>query len=294
MIFSARKQNKYSVPSLLIALGLAAHGTAFAQTVNTVSSSGSGTQLEEIVVTAEKVQSTAQRTPAMIEVVSSDTLQRQQVLEILDLNSILTDTQIVPILTATQIYIRGIGSSFVDPRSDPVVAASINGLFFARPLPVGFGFLDVSRVEVLEGPQGTLYGRNSAAGAINIITNRPTNEFGGSFSATGGNLGANDFTGVLNLPITNDFAIRVAADRDRRDGYIGGYYDDVNNDSGRISALWTPTDKLTVYVESAYTRIGGHGSFTESYPCDGSVAWSLIVPKACPPPGLLSGTARRH
>jgi iron complex outermembrane recepter protein len=288
---SDQTQKRFIVPGLLIALGVAAQGLAFAQVAaGTSQSTDSGAQLEEIVVTAEKVQSTAQRTPAVIEVVNQETLQRQHIVDVTDLNSILTDTQIVPILTATQIYIRGIGSSFVDPRSDPVVAASINGLFFARPLPVGFGFLDVSRIEVLEGPQGTLYGRNSAAGAINIITNRPTNDFGGSFSATGGNLGANDFTGVLNLPITNDLAVRIAADRDRRDGYIGGYYDDVNNDSGRISALWTP-GSLSVYIETAYTKIGGHGSFTESYPCDGSVAWSLVVPKACPPPGLLSGTA---
>jgi iron complex outermembrane recepter protein len=291
MMFSG-PPNRYFILNLLIALGFAAHSTTFAQTAaNSVQTSGSGSELEEIVVTAERVQSTAQRTPATIEVVNSETLLRQNIVEVTDLNSILTDTQIVPILSGTQIYIRGIGSSFIDPRADPVVATSINGLFFARPLPVGFGFLDVSRVEVLEGPQGTLYGRNSAAGAVNIVTNRPTNEFGGSFSATGGNLGANDFTGVLNLPITNDLSVRIAADRNRRDGYIGGYYDDINNDSGRISALWTPISGLSIYLETGYTRIGGHGSFTESYPCASSVAWSLIVPKACPPPGLLSGTA---
>ncbi|HEY0747115.1 MAG TPA: TonB-dependent receptor [Steroidobacteraceae bacterium] len=278
--FCAQAHYKY----LVLSAALVAQGSAWAQ------SASRGDQLEEIIVTAEKVQSTAQRTPANIEVVSSDTLQRQNIVEITDLNSVLTGTQIVPIGTATQFYIRGIGSSFIDPRADPVVAASINGLFYARPLPIGFGFLDVSRVEVLEGPQGTLYGRNSAAGAINIVTNRPTREFGGSFSASGGNLGANYFTAVLNLPITDDFALRIAGDRDRRKGYISGYYDDINNDSGRLSALWTP-GALSVYFETNYTRIGGHGSFTGSYPCDGSVAWSLVVPTACPPRGLRSGTA---
>jgi iron complex outermembrane receptor protein len=292
IIFNTQPHNRYVIPSLLIALTVGIYGAAFAQTARTgVPTSGTWAELEEIVVTAEKVQSTAQHTPATIEVVNSETLQRQNIVEVTDLNNILTDTQIVPIIGSTQIYIRGIGSTFIDPRADPAVATSINGLFFARPLPVGFGLLDVSRVEVLEGPQGTLYGRNSAAGAVNFVTNQPTHDFGGSFSASGGNLGANDFTGVVNLPVTNDLSVRIAADRDRRDGYIDDYYNDINNDAGRISALWTPSDTLSVYVETAYTRIGGHGTFTESYPCAGSVAFSVVVPKACPPAGLLSGTA---
>jgi iron complex outermembrane receptor protein len=88
--------------------------------------------------------------------------------------------------------------------------------------------------------------------------------------------------------------VRVAVTRDRRDGYIGGYYDDIHHDAGRISALWTPTDKLTIYAESDYVKVGGHGGFTESYPCVGSVAsvaWSLVVPPGCAPPFLNSGTA---
>src|SRR5579863_4522219 len=226
---------------VLIGTIVAAEGAAVAQTQATQPGAAPETQLQEVVVTAEKIQSTAQRIPATIEVVNADTLQRQQIVEFTDLNSILSDTQIVPIIGGTQVFIRGLGSVFIDPRADPVVATSLNGLFFARPLPYGFGFLDVARVEDLEGPQGTLYGRNSAAGAINIVTNRPTNEFGGSLQISGGNLGANDVTGVLNLPVSDQLAIRIAANRDRRQGYIGGYYDDINNDTGRISILYTPS-----------------------------------------------------
>jgi iron complex outermembrane recepter protein len=277
--------------AVLIGSIVAAEGVAVAQTQATQPGAAPEIQLQEVVVTAEKIQSTVQRIPATIEVVDADTLQRQHIVEFTDLNSILSDTQIVPIIGGTQVFIRGLGSVFIDPRADPVVATSLNGLFFARPLPFGFGFLDVARVEDLEGPQGTLYGRNSAAGAINIVTNRPTNEFGGSLQVSGGNLGANDVTGVLNLPVTDQLAIRIAADRDRRQGYIGGYYDDINNDTGRISILYTPTDRLTIYLQSDYTHIGGHGSLTESWHCANSVAWSLIVPLACPPPHLLSGVA---
>ena len=248
-------------------------------------------QVQEVVVTAERRESTVQRTAATVDVVGSAQLQRQRIVEFTDLNSVLLDTQIVPIVGQTQVTIRGIGSNFIDPRADPAVSTSLNGLFFDRPLPLGFSFLDISRVEDLEGPQGTLYGRNSAAGALNIITNQPSQRFGGFVQATGGNLGANEFTGALNVPLTDTLAVRVAYDHDRRDGYIGGYYDDVNNDTGRIIVKWQPIAPLTVSLESDYINIGGHGGFSESYPCAPSQAWSLTDPKGCPPAGLRSGLA---
>ena len=306
--FKAPSKSGLLLSTALLGFSLAAHGAALAQTAgsagpalgatgpaagvvpqNTPATAAPANQLQEIVVTAEKRETTVQRTPATVEVLGNAQLQRQRVVELTDLNSVLLDTQVLSVLAATQVTIRGIGSNFVDPRADPAVATSVNGLFFDRPLPVGFGFLDVSRVENLEGPQGTLYGRNAAAGALNIITNQPTHTFGGMVQATGGNLGENDFTGVLNLPLTDQLAVRFAYDRDRRDGYIGGYYDDKHNDVGRISVRWTPTDKLTVYGEADYLSVGGHGDATTSYPCAPSQAYVLFDPAACVPAGLRTG-----
>lgn len=237
--------------------------------------------LETVVVTAEKRESLAQHTAAAISVIDSTVLSNQKVKQLTDLNNVLSDTQIVPVLISTQVSIRGIGSNFVDQRADPAVATSINGLYYDRALPVGFGFLDVARVEVLKGPQGTLYGRNAAAGAINIVTNQPTNEFGGSIQVTGGNLGENDIIAIVNLPVDDTLALRVAYDRDRRDGYLGGYYNDIHSDTGRVSARWTPTNKLTIYVEGNYIKLGGHGAEVSPWPCAGSKPWSLYVPKTC-------------
>ncbi len=287
---------------------LATHSVALAQTAGSASpatgpssTSGprnsqapaapasSGGTLQEVVVTAERRESTVQRTAATVDVVGNAQLQRQRIVQLTDLNSVLLDTQIVNIVSSTQVTIRGIGSNFVDPRADPSVATSVNGLFFDRSLPLGFSFLDVARVEDLEGPQGTLYGRNALAGAINIITNQPTQKFGGMVQATGGNLRENDFTGVLNLPLTDDLAVRVAYDRNRRDGYIGGYYNDINNDTSRISARWTPTDKLTVFAEADYINVGGHGGATTAYPCSPSQAYVLYDPLTCVATGFRSG-----
>ena len=235
-------------------------------------------QLQEIVVTAEKRESTAQKTAASLDVIGSDTLAKQNIVQIQDLNAVLPSVQLLPFVNSIQVAIRGIESNFIDPRADPVVAVSVNGLFFDRPLPTGFAFLDVSRVEDLNGPQGTLYGRNAVGGAINIVTNQPSNKFGGSVSAEGGNYGTNNFTGVLNVPVTDTLAVRVAYGRDRRDGYLGGFYDDVNSDTARASVRWRPIDRLTVYGEADYLHQGGHGSASEAYPCNGAQPWSLTVP----------------
>ena len=213
-----------------------------------------------------------------LDVVSSDTLANQNILQIQDLNAVLPSVQLLPFVNSIQVAIRGIESNFIDPRADPAVAVSVNGLFFDRPLPSGFAFLDVSRVEDLNGPQGTLYGRNAVGGAINIVTNQPSNKFGGSVTAEGGNYGENNFTGVLNVPVSDTLAVRAAYGRDRRDGYVGNYYDDINSDTARLSARWKPTDKLTVYGESDFLHQGGHGAVQESYPCTGSQPWSLTIP----------------
>jgi iron complex outermembrane receptor protein len=272
-------RSKLLMSSALVAGVLAMHAPAHAEAAD--ASAAPSTELQEVVVTAERRETKLQKTAAAVEVVGVETLQRQHVVDLMDLNSVLTSTQIVPIGTQQQIIIRGIGNNFIDTRADPAVATSINGLFYSRPLPVGFGFLDVSRVENLEGPQGTLYGRNSAAGALNIITNQPTNTFGGRLQATAGNLGAYGLTGVVNLPLGDNFAIRAAYEGERRDGYIGGFYNDTHTDMGRLSARWTPTDKLTVYAEGDYIHIGGHGGITEAYPCGNATPWSLVVPASC-------------
>jgi iron complex outermembrane receptor protein len=250
-------------------------------TTTTQENSGAEAQVSDIVVTAERRESTVQRTAATIEVLSSVQLDRQRVTQLTDLNSVLLTTQILPVAGQTQFTVRGIGSNFIDPRADPAVAFSVNGLFYSRPLPQGFGFLDVARVEALEGPQGTLYGRNSAAGAVNVITNMPTADLGGSLQVTAGNLGANQITAVVNLPVTSGLAVRLAYDRNRRDGYVGGYYSDINTDSARGIISWTGLDRLSVVGQIDYTHVGGHGATQTSYACGSSEPWSLLVPQEC-------------
>jgi iron complex outermembrane receptor protein len=283
-----RKTLLGSAAPLLMSAALApvhawgAESVAAPPTARPTESQANVASVQEVVVTAEKRESTVQRTAATVSVVNSTVLMRQQIVDLKDLNAVLPNVQIVPVVNSLQITIRGIGSDFIDPRADPGAAASLNGLYFDRPLPNGFAFLDVSRVEVLAGPQGTLYGRNAAAGAINIITNQPTNHFEGYIEGTVGSLDDNDLTAVVNVPLGDDLAVRAAYARDRRDGYLGGYYDDVHDDTSRVSALWRPSDRLSVFLESDYLQTGGHGQANEAWPCTGAQPWSLVVPANCP------------
>ncbi len=257
-------------------------GSAPATTQAGIPAAANSAKIEEVVVTAEKRSSTAQRTAAALTVIGSARLQSQHIVQVRDLNNVLPDVQIVPVANSLQVAIRGIGSNFIDPRADPATSVSVNGLYFTRALPGGFALLDVARVEALDGPQGTLYGRNAAAGAINIITNQPsTDRISGLLQGTYGSYDENDATAILNVPLSDKLAVRGAYERDRRNGYVGDYFNDNQSDTGRISIKWTPTEDLRIYAETDLTELGGHGNTAAGYPCPGTTPFSTFLPASC-------------
>ena len=130
-------------------------------------------ELTEVVVTAEKRPADLEHTPIAMSVVGTAELQSRHLDSLTDLNGVVPGVQIYPVLNSTQVSVRGLGSTFLDPRAQPGVASSLDGLYFAQPTSNGGGFFDIARIEMLKGPQGTLEGRNAAASAINVITNRP-------------------------------------------------------------------------------------------------------------------------
>jgi len=122
----------------------------------------------------------------------------------------------------------------------------------------------VARVEVLKGPQGTLYGRNANGGSINVITNEAQlNETSGDFNVEYGNFNLSHTDGAVNLPIGDTAAIRIAANAVHRSGYLSdGTNDDVQQ-GGRVRFKWEPTDDLTLRLNTDYSHIGGdNGGYT--------------------------------
>ena len=236
-------------------------------------------ELSEIVVTAQKRVADLQNTPIAMSVVGAADLESRHLQDLTDLNGVVPGVQIYPLINSTQISIRGLGSTFLDPRAQAAVASSLDGLYFAQPTSNGGGFFDIARIEVLKGPQGTLEGRNAAAGAISVITNRPDlQNFETSAAVTAGNYGLWTTEGMINLPVSNDLAFRAAFQTVDHKGYIAHVYNDAKDDYGRVEALWTPLDRLTIFNELNYNHVGGYGPVAEYHPFGGIAPWTLGAP----------------
>jgi iron complex outermembrane receptor protein len=251
----------------------------------------SGSRLEEVVVTAEKRSAKAQATPIAITVVPAKQLQTRHVEDLTDLGALLPSVQMIPVSQTVQVSIRGVGSNFFDPRGQTSVSESIDGLAYARPAQVGNSFFDISRVEVLNGPQGTLYGTNAAAGAVNIVTNQPVNHYDGYIEASIGNYLMRGYAGMINIPVTDDLEIRIAGKGVYHNGYIENYYDDAANNAVRATVKWTPTNAFSAVFSYNYSDFNGHGVTPDSYPCD-SKPYSNSVSQACAAPGGRQLSAR--
>ncbi len=175
--------------------------------------------IEEIIVTAQRRETRLQDTPLAVTAISGAALERQPLTDTLQLG------QRIPALVLTQRFgvlqaaIRGVGGTDLTLGSDPRVAFHVDGVYISRGAAQVSGLYDVDRVEVVQGPQGTLYGRNATAGAINVITRAPTKDFSGYVRQTIGNYGLFKTDAAINVPLGEEVALRVATEIINRDGF---------------------------------------------------------------------------
>jgi iron complex outermembrane recepter protein len=177
-------------------------------------------------------------------------------------------TKVVPALQVANaagpyalFYLRGVGNFNGNSLSDSAVAVNLDGVVLARPSSTSGLFYDLERVEVLKGPQGTLYGRNATGGAINIITRKPQlGVFGGDLSASYGNYDALQLNGAVNLPIGDNAAMRAAGQYLRHDGYMSDGTSDQQDASARLQFRWEPSASTTVQLGADYFDQGGRGT----------------------------------
>jgi iron complex outermembrane receptor protein len=218
--------------------------------------------LEEIVVTARKTSESLQITPVAVTALSEATLLEKQVLEVTDLQrttpSISVATGGTGPASIVYLAIRGQAQTSPNSASDASVGIYVDGVYIGRPVVGNVGMLDVGRAEILRGPQGTLFGRNTTGGALNIVTNQPNGEFEGSVKVGGGNYSARNAEGVINLPIMGDeLAVRFAGRYAEHDGYVynpirnSEYQDLEKNYTGRGQLRWAPGELPVTAVLSA-------------------------------------------
>jgi iron complex outermembrane receptor protein len=225
-------------------------------------------RLESIVVIGQKENLGLQQTPEAITALPADFLKQNAIKSATDLNGM------VPSLVIGEsdgynfdLSIRGIGlNSPQDDGSPASVSLHQNGIFMPNPLSLSFGFLDVDHIEVLRGPQGTVFGQNSVGGTVNIITVQPTLDVvKGYAELDGGSFDLIHLRTAINLPLSATFAIRFAGDFDKQDGYVvatdvpGDFHlNDTHNYHVRLSALFQPNDDFNIVASVEYAKVVQH------------------------------------
>ena len=210
--------------STVLAAGLVIPGAAQAQSAPAAEETADQGGIAEIIVTARKSSENIQSVPVAVTALSADDLASKQVLEVTDL------ARTAPSLTvstggtgpASIIYlaIRGQAQNSPNSLSDASVGIYMDGVYVARPIVGNLGFLDMASAEVLRGPQGTLFGRNTTGGALNLTSNRPSNEYEGMLKVGFGNYNYQSIEGMVNAPVSDEAGIRIAGRYGKRDGYF--------------------------------------------------------------------------
>ncbi|MEL0088646.1 MAG: TonB-dependent receptor plug domain-containing protein, partial [Halieaceae bacterium] len=187
--------------------------------------------LEEVVVTATKQSVTLQDLAGAANVLGSDALQPGGIQEVRDMQVAIPNLSLGDQFGFARVFMRGIGMTSIDIGGEGAVAFLQDGAIVPRPAAQLMGMFDLDQVEVLRGPQGTLYGRGATAGAINMVTSKPGDELGGYLNFTAGNYGLAKFQGAVDVPLGDAFAMRLATSLEQRDGYGTNIFtgSDVNN-----------------------------------------------------------------
>jgi iron complex outermembrane receptor protein len=176
----------------------------------------------DIVVTARRVEERLQDIPVAVSALNAEQLTQRGIREIRDLNATVPNVSIQQANTgagAVFVTVRGLGLEAILLTYDPSVGVYVDGINVPRPYGLRAAMVDIERVEVLRGPQGTLYGKNTTGGAISFYTADPTPEFGANGELTFGNYGAFGGNAVLNMPLTDDLSARFVGARTRHDPY---------------------------------------------------------------------------
>jgi iron complex outermembrane recepter protein len=217
---------------------------------------GSGV-LEEVTVTATKQTQSLQKTPAAVTVLSGDSLTIAGITDIRAAQDFVPSVRFQAEGTSTEIYIRGVGGTLDDPQVEPPTSFNFNGIYVPREA-TSVPLYDVEQIEVLPGPQGTLYGRSSLGGAVNVNFNRPTKEYQSGAELEAGNYSLVHISAVQNVPIGDTFAVRLAIDDLQHRGYQPSGADSQRDFSARLAALYEPTDQLSIYLWDEVAALEGH------------------------------------
>jgi iron complex outermembrane receptor protein len=232
---------------------------------------GYNLKLEEVIVTAQKREETHMSVPAAISTFTAKDMINTGATDIADIDDFMPGVKLGGVTSnqSTQlgVEIRGVSSPNISSGQDPSAATFYDGAYLPRAV-TSIPFLDIARVEVLKGPQGTLYGRNATVGVINMIPNKPdTTEFDAFVRTRVGNYGLVDIEGMVNVPLTDTLAVRANIIDHSRDAIFDnkGIGDDLREEGhtfGRLAVLWEPTESTRVKLAGDIEERDGNTSYS--------------------------------
>ncbi len=227
--------------------------------------------MEVVEVTARRRQENLQDTPAAVSVLTSETLERQNIVSTTDLDRTVPNLQFKSYGTLTgnnsaaQVFIRGIGQTDATPAVDPGVGIYIDDVYMGRAVGGAMELRDIASVQVLRGPQGTLFGRNTIGGAVLLTTVKPGEDAGSSIRVSTGSYALGEVYTAIDLPMEGAWSARVSGSYHRRDGYVTRVFDNVdlgneNTYAGQGALRYHPSEDIDFILRGDYANSDENGS----------------------------------
>lgn len=227
--------------------------------------------IEDIVVTARRVEENLQTTPVAVTAMTGQMLEDRGIKDVTELsgstpNLVLQASGANGSSKTPAIFLRGLGQADNVLTADPAVGLYLDGVYIARNTGAILDLVDLERVEILRGPQGTLFGKNTIGGAINLVSQKPSDSFDASAELTAGNYSRIAGKAMVNLPIGENLALRLSGYANKQDGYIdlvnypGREFGDDKTWGGRGQLRWRPANNLTVDLAVDYSSTHNTGA----------------------------------
>jgi iron complex outermembrane receptor protein len=272
---TTQSSKKINISRLLVQASAIALGAGL---IATDALAAGSAQLEEIVVSAQKRIENLQETPISITALTSATLEARSLKTLAEVSN-ATPNLVFDVGTGTtggssnaQIFIRGVGQTDFLFSSDPGVGIYIDDVYFPRAVGAVMDLLDFERIEVLRGPQGTLFGKNTIGGVINITSVKPGDTMGGYAQVTTGSRNRIDARGAVDVPLVEEkLSMRLSASTRHQDGYVkrilvGDDLGNTNSTGGRLQLHWRPVETWDIMLSGDITKKREHAAADEFLP----------------------------
>jgi iron complex outermembrane receptor protein len=261
---------RFSVRALTVATAITSAASAFAQ-----QSESSAAMLEEVVVTAQRKEENLQRVPLSVTALSAETLARNDIRDLSRVELLTPGFSFGRSGSDARPAIRGVRTENVSVSGDPSIGFFVDNVYRSRASQANEPFVDVARVEVQRGPQGTLYGRNTFGGNIAITTASPEQNFKAGVDVTYGQFDRRAASGFVNLPVSDVLQVRLAGFSEKMDGYVKGVdkaRDIYDRDTSywRASVRFAPNDRLDATLRYSVWTEGGTGAAAFGYRVGGA------------------------